>query len=397
MNRKRRPKSCLFLSREVMKALILTVTAGQGHNAAAKAMAQLLEERGVQTEILDLYRGRRPFWAWVFNEGYFLGLKVSMPLANWIYRKGMYRNYAKRESNSLMRLARMDRDYLAEQLRRFEPDLIISTHVLPAAMIDLLKDEIPARVVTCGMVTDYCIHPYWECAIRNDFCIIPAEEMIPGMEKHGWKREQLAVYPVPVRKAFYRTVEKEGVKQSLGLEKSPVLLIMGGGEGACDSVRIIKNLLRLKTDFQIVNICGKNRKMKEKVDRLLSRKLPSRRVINLGFVENVEDWMAASDLYLGKVGMITSTEAICRNLPMLAVRGLAQQEIENALYLSANGGLSRCERGRDYPQLVEEIFSHPEILERMRESQKKLNRPEQREQLGNFLISEAEGKTNAKT
>ncbi len=380
-----------------MKALILTVTSGQGHNAVAKATASLLEERGVETEVLDLYRGRRKFWAWVFNDAYFLALKLAMPLANFVYHRGQLRRYDRREKNFLMDLARMDAAFLKEKLESSRPDLVVCTHVLPAAILDLLKGSLPERMVTGGIVTDYGVHPYWECAIRNDFCILPAEELIPDMEKRGWKREQLFVFPVPVRPAFYEPADREQLREKLGLNERPVLLLMGGGEGSCNSKKMIRRLLRTETDFQIVNICGRNRKMKKKIDRLLARRPLRKKVINLGFTDNVAEWMGAADLYLGKVGMISSTEAVCRDLPMVAVRRLAWQEQENAAYLASKGGLCRSEKRGDEIRLTEEILGDPARLRKMRECQQKLNRPKLREALGDFLVSRIRGGEHEET
>ena len=42
-----------------MKALILTMTCGEGHNSIARTISGFLTEKGVESEIMDIYRGHK--------------------------------------------------------------------------------------------------------------------------------------------------------------------------------------------------------------------------------------------------------------------------------------------------------------------------------------------------
>ena len=69
-----------------MNVLILSMTVGQGHNSASKALAQYLEKKGHTYEILDTYKFLNKVIGEAFDKGYtFMGR--SIPKLNAIIYK----------------------------------------------------------------------------------------------------------------------------------------------------------------------------------------------------------------------------------------------------------------------------------------------------------------------
>ena len=65
----------------------------------------------------------------------------------------------------------------------------------------------------------------------------------------------------------------------------------------------------------MVVICGRNKKL---LQRLGSREWPGRtKVVPLGFVDNMHDWMMAVDTIITKAGPGTIAEALICGLPIL--------------------------------------------------------------------------------
>ena len=60
-----------------MKILLLSVTAGYGHYATAKALADLFEQKGAEVEIVDVYEYISKMIQQALAKGYLLSSKYT--------------------------------------------------------------------------------------------------------------------------------------------------------------------------------------------------------------------------------------------------------------------------------------------------------------------------------
>ena len=60
-----------------MRILLLTVTAGYGHHATAKALADLFAQKGAETEIVDVYEYISKMIQKALSQGYLLSSKYT--------------------------------------------------------------------------------------------------------------------------------------------------------------------------------------------------------------------------------------------------------------------------------------------------------------------------------
>ena len=68
-----------------MKVLIMSVTAGEGHNSTARAMKSYFDAHGTECSILDTYRYVSPAVAKLISEGYLLvSDKVKVAFGAWL-------------------------------------------------------------------------------------------------------------------------------------------------------------------------------------------------------------------------------------------------------------------------------------------------------------------------
>ena len=70
-----------------MKILLLTVTAGSGHHATAKAVADLFEKKGAETKIVDVYEYISKMVQKALAKGYLLSSKYTPELYRLFYDK----------------------------------------------------------------------------------------------------------------------------------------------------------------------------------------------------------------------------------------------------------------------------------------------------------------------
>jgi processive 1,2-diacylglycerol beta-glucosyltransferase len=107
---------------------------------------------------------------------------------------------------------------------------------------------------------------------------------------------------------------------------------------------ILQSLLHLKHHAQVIAICGRNEELKSDVEKL-ARSLPKNHhvaVKALGYTTEMDEYMAASDILLGKPGGLTTSEALAMGLVFVIVNPIPGQEERNSDHLLEEGVAIRC-------------------------------------------------------
>jgi processive 1,2-diacylglycerol beta-glucosyltransferase len=152
-----------------------------------------------------------------------------------------------------------------------------------------------------------------------------------------------------------------------------VILVMGGGLGLGPVTTTIRQLARLGPDLTVVVIGGQNVRLQRTVCQA-AKALPYQTRV-LGFVDNVVDYMLASDVLLTKPGGLTTSEALSAELPMILVTPLPGQEERNATYLARSGAALRLTRDGDIAAAVSTVLHDPARAERLRVAAARLRTP----------------------
>ncbi|HYM92122.1 MAG TPA: glycosyltransferase, partial [bacterium] len=100
-----------------------------------------------------------------------------------------------------------------------------------------------------------------------------------------------------------------------------------------------------------------------------------------GYVDNVEELMAVSDLLITKAGGVTVSEALAMGLPMLIYRPIPGQEEGNTAYLLEHGTALAPRTPAMLHTSLETLLSDPARIEAMRRAAKQLARPDATDQV----------------
>ena len=93
---------------------------------------------------------------------------------------------------------------------------------------------------------------------------------------------------------------------------------------------VARRLAATGTDAQLVVICGRNERLRQALQRSATDwPIP---VQVCGFVDNMQEWMAASDCVISKAGPGTIAEALICGLPILVSGFIPGQEAGNVSY-----------------------------------------------------------------
>lgn len=360
------------------KYLILTVTAGNGHNSAANAVKESLEKQGAEAMVVDLlheYCDNKTF-IWIQEKGYALACQYLVGIFNAFFRhyqKSDPKKYYKSPVQpGILKLY----DKLLKLINEYKPDAIYCSHFLPCVMITNLRKIYPIPAKVYSFVFDYAVCPFWEAATGIDHLLVPNESYYPTMISKGFKREQLLPYGLTVNEKFSMKIDKRQAREQLGLKDEifTVLVMFGGGFWS-GNYKIVKNLVKhiQGRSLQIIVANGRDEKSKKKIDRLKPR--GGIKIINYGFSKNVDVLMSAADVIIGKAGGVSVTESLNKYLPMICCKKLPEQEKVNVKMLVSEGAARQYKSDKMLISVVKEFLNNPRQLIEMRENVARIRRP----------------------
>jgi processive 1,2-diacylglycerol beta-glucosyltransferase len=96
---------------------------------------------------------------------------------------------------------------------------------------------------------------------------------------------------------------------------------------------------------------------------------------NLGFIDYVDDLVAASDMVISKAGGLIVSETLARGTPMLLIDPIPGQEEWNADYVVSAGAGIQLRMAESVPDTVRQLLKHPGRLAVLRASAQEAGRP----------------------
>jgi len=131
-------------------------------------------------------------------------------------------------------------------------------------------------------------------------------------------------------------IDRAAERAHLGLDRDlPTGLILFGGAGSMVMLEIVQRLEACGRKLQLIAICGKNRKLAERL-REMRGTMP---LAVEGFTKEVPYYMQLADFFIGKPGPGSISEALRMRLPVIVERNAwtLPQERYNAQWITEQG------------------------------------------------------------
>jgi processive 1,2-diacylglycerol beta-glucosyltransferase len=348
-----------------MKVLVLSITAGQGHNATGQGLMSYLQDLGVECTMLNTLRYISPVVGTSLDKGYLYIGKITPKMNALIYNSAEKNLTRKRRTPSTELYAPLLYKKLESYILRYDPDVIVCTHILAAGIATHTRQKGNIRKVPIiGINTDFDIHPYWEDA-NPDYLVLASSQMIRQAVKRGFDPNYLLPMGIPVHKRFAEHRSKSQARAMLGIEDKRTLLMIGGSMGFGRLSAGLKQLERLEGDFQVLAVCGSNKALKKRLEK---DKAPNTHIF--GYVDNVEVFMDAADCIFTKPGGLTVSESIAKGLPMILTAPIPGVEERNMLFLLNNAMAMAADKYLPLDDVLWMLLENPDRLEDMRRMQK---------------------------
>jgi len=359
------------------RVLLLSATSGAGHVRAAQALEKAFLARGdCAVEHIDALQYVSKLFQRVYDKAYISMVRRAPEFMGLLYERTDQPWHHMRRR---LALDRLNTGPMIRMLKRVQPDLCVATHFLPAEIIAWLIAKRKLRAHNAIVVTDYDVHAMWLCRTVDRY-YVANPEAADSLARIAVPTATLCVHGIPVDPVFAVPVQRAEARKNLGLDPgAAVILISAGGYGVGPVEQLVKDLLELRKPWQIVAVAGKAEKMQKRLDDLakMAGKFPSgtARLRAVGFTTEIDKFMAAADLMVGKAGGLTTSEALARALPMALIEPIPGQEERNADHLLEAGAAIRCNNLPATAWKIATLLDDPARLNGMQAAAKKLGRP----------------------
>jgi processive 1,2-diacylglycerol beta-glucosyltransferase len=339
---------------------VIILTAPSGHLTQAKAVHSYLADiPRVNVKILDMV-GNLKIWdtfRTVYRYFPFL-MKIPFELTKNPEILEIVKN-----SNT-----RRLKDQLTRVIELESPDLVISTHYGYIAPLDELKakyhfkyinsitDPVEVHPLLFSHEADYNIGFNEACCEAGRQLGIPSEKIAPV----GWFTER----------SFFQDYPIEKIRQSLGLEPERTLMICAGSEGTNAILALLPAILfsTHRTHFQVIFITGHNQGLAHFIEKtshlapLLNPYMPKIQVVE--FTDRMHEYMAVSDVIIGKAGPNLIFESVASRKPFIAITHISGNEDGNLQMIKEHDLGWVAENPISASKLIDRIIENPEMLQK---------------------------------
>jgi processive 1,2-diacylglycerol beta-glucosyltransferase len=359
------------------RVLVLSASAGAGHLRAAEAIEKAIHIRGLASDVqhLDVLKFTNKVFRHFYSKAYIDLVNNAPEVLGWLY--DYLDDPAK---NDPIRLAfdRLNANPFIRYLRRYQPDVAICTHFLPSGIISSLKGEEKVKVLNTVVVTDFDVHAMWLCRHVEQYFVAMAETKV-HLKALGVPESLVTISGIPIDPVFAEPRDKRAIRRKHGLEPDRfTILVSAGGFGVGPVGYLMQALAQLQHPARVVAVCGRNEALKAELGETI-RNLKKSSVVSftlVGFTTEMDELMTAADLFVGKPGGLTTSEALAKGLPMVVINPIPGQEERNSDHLLEQGAAIRCNNLPALAYKIDAIIDTPGKLAQMEKSSRGMGKPD---------------------
>ena len=363
------------------RILVLTAGFGEGHNAAARALATACDAAGGRgtARVVDAFALAAPRLNALTRRSYLELINRAPGAWSAAYRWLDHSPWAER----LLRLLRGEARVLAEVIADERPAAICSTYPVYAFMLERLRRAGRLNVPHFNVVTDsISINSLWWRAGGAGW-FVPNEDSANVMRAAGVDATRLHVlgFPVP---AFFSEHSAHLTPPNLDAGGAPRVLyiINSGTRAAAETAR----RLIAETRWEITCTVGRNDALRAELTRLAARRRHPTQI--LGWTDQIPRLLMTHHVVISKAGGATTQEALAARCPMIVNQIVPGQEEGNYELLRRHGVGALAETPAAVLGALERAFAeHGTVWRGWRRALEPLSRPDAAEDIAHFVFS----------
>jgi processive 1,2-diacylglycerol beta-glucosyltransferase len=296
------------------RVLILSADVGEGHAAAARALAEQIEssEERAEVTVIDGLAAMGRLLRPVVEDGY----RVQLRFVPWTYTivYWLLEHVAPIRAIARRLLCMLGSRPLARTIAEYDPDVVVSTYPAVTVVLARLRRTGEVRCPTVATITDLTGLFFW-AQPGIDMHLVMYGESMPSVERIAGEGSVQLVRPL-ISAEFLEPRSPEGARRALELpEQGRVVVVSGGGWGVGDIAGAVREFTRVPEVSSIVCLAGRNDQLAAK---LRSAFAGEPRVHVYGFTDRMPELLAAADVLVHSTGGVTCLEAKAAGTPVVS-------------------------------------------------------------------------------
>jgi len=308
---------------EMSRTLILTAGYGEGHNAAARALAGGIRSLGGEADVRDILLEAYGHKQETARRLYLQCIDRAPLLWAAIYRAMEFRPLAWATMRSLWPAEKRLREVIAES----KPDAVVSVYPAYGHILDrLYPDGAPFRETT--IITDsISINSVWYTKGTGSYIV--ANDATAAVVRKRRPQARIEALGFPVGSVFADS--RPARKPPGNGEPLRVLFMVNHAKGG--TAAIVRDLLEVPGIALTVTV-GRDAALGRELSEVAAR--CGRELNILGWVNNMPELLMSHHVLIGKAGGAATQESLAAHTPMLITQIVPGQEAGNAQLVIEN-------------------------------------------------------------
>jgi processive 1,2-diacylglycerol beta-glucosyltransferase len=296
------------------RVLILSADVGEGHAAAARALAAQLKAAPEPTEVtvIDGLGAMGRVLKPVVEDGY----RVQLRFIPWTYTLiyGLLNHVPPVRAVATRLLRLFGSRPLARTIAEHDPDVVVSTYPAVTVVLARLRRTGEVRCPTVATITDLTGLFFW-AQPGIDMHMVMYGESLSSVERIAGRDSVKLVQPL-ISEEFLNDRCPLQARRELGLpEDGRMVVVSGGGWGVGDVLGAVREFIRVPEASSIVVLAGRNEQLAQKLRRTFESEP---RVHVYEFTDKMPELLAAADVLVHSTGGVTCLEAMAAGTPVVS-------------------------------------------------------------------------------
>jgi processive 1,2-diacylglycerol beta-glucosyltransferase len=296
------------------RVLILSADVGEGHAAAARALARQIEHapEPADVTVIDGLAAMGALLKPVVEDGY----RVQLRFLPWTYTV-MYElleHLVPVRAITRLLLCLFGSRPLARRISEYDPDVVVSTYPSVTVVLARLRRRGVVKCPTVATITDLTGLFFW-AQPGIDTHLIMYGESLTSVERIAGRGSAQLVRPL-ISAEFLKERCPVESRRALGLpEPGRMVVVSGGGWGVGDIEGAVREIASIQDVSSIVCLAAHNAQLAE---RLRSDFSDEPRVHVYEFTDRMPEILSAADTLVHSTGGVTCLEARATGTPVVS-------------------------------------------------------------------------------
>lgn len=366
------------------KIMLLHISECGGHKRASQNIQEALGSIDPSVEILSI-NGFGHLYPWTER---IVGLFYTATIKRFpsLWGRVYDRKKVVRVTSPIKRFVnRLSFGKFSRLIDNFNPDAVVATQAFPCGLAADFKAYYGLDFPIFAVVTDYHPHRFWinPCI---DAYVVACQDAKKTLIDEVVDEDKIKTFGIPISLKFLGAHKRDDIASSYGFKMGmPSVLVMGGGSGFGPIKDIVLDLDKLDQEFQMIVVCGNNKKLYNWFRKKAKRfKKP---LFVFSYVDFVNKLMDFSDIIITKAGGITISEALSKSLAIIVINPIPGQEERNVEYLQGKKAILKASSTKEVGSLTERLLTRKEESASLKERASRCSAKDASLKIANFILS----------